>query len=448
MTLSYRRAIDLFLSLPFLTMLLVILVAAQVVLLIVLHNQALHQVAGPLPDTTENIHLGLAGDGKVTPEEMNAVDYDWGANYPHIWGLEIDPPHMDKVHKSFYFPFDRAGGYPDDITFPLYFDEQWFLSNHPDWLVYRCDKTSLAYEFHDPNVPLDITNPNVLQFMLNIWLYPALYRGFDGIGFDNVNLTNEHDRCGVWKTLPNGKHVWSYLYGGPDTLHGQAYVTSVLSWAKFMYLAIHTYKRGATVEMNFSPINGGNPSQGVAFNEQLIPFIDVDIDESGFTNDAQRPPMSTDITWQVEFAFSQALAGQGKGQLLIMAYPEPDLSHISRQERQWTLANYLLVKGIHTYLFLSSKPDTAGSSYGYLNNIPEYAVKIGHAISEMYQFQSVYMRNYSHGLTIVNSSSSHTYTIMLPANTYKDLYGYLVPATITMPPHTGLVLVRNAQLQP
>ncbi len=190
----------------------------------------------PLADTTENIHPGLAEEGNVTPaSERGVIGYVWGAKIP------TDPR---TIHKSFYTKFDRASGYPGNTSFPVYYDKSWFLAHHPNWLVYLCDKKTLAYEFGDPNVPLDITNPSVLQFMLQNWIYPAFAYEYDGIAFDNVNLDNtaSQGRCGVWMTDSHGSKVWKYLYGDAQSIHGPAYTKTVVNWAKFMYSAIHNYQ--------------------------------------------------------------------------------------------------------------------------------------------------------------------------------------------------------------
>src|SRR6266702_7204150 len=112
----------------------------------------------PLPDTTNGIHLALIHESHASVNAENGViDYVWGAQLPL-------PGHTP--HKDFYQKFDRAGGDAglngsNVSTFPKYYNKDWFLQNHPDWLVYQCNKTALAYEYGDPNVPLDINNPAV-----------------------------------------------------------------------------------------------------------------------------------------------------------------------------------------------------------------------------------------------------------------------------------------------
>ena len=117
-----------------------------------------------------------------------------------------------------------------------------------------------------------------------------------------------------------------------------------------------------------------------------------------------------------------------------------DATHLPKQrDIQWILANYLLVKGAYTYCsFISSVFDR----YRQLNvSLPEYFAQVGHPYRALYQDQNVYMRDYSNGLAIVNPSLDQSYTVTLPANTYKDLYGHLV-TTVTMQPYSGLVLVK------
>lgn len=189
------------------------------------------------------------------------------------------------------------------------------------------------------------------------------------------------------------------------------------------------------MEVNFSPDNGGIPSEPLSFNEQLLPYIDLDFNEGGYTYGVDG--FSTDANWRQEVDFSLDLAARGKGQLLIFGFSFSDLT---QEQRQWTIANYLLVKGAHTYVYIA-KPTNSGENYGYLNVIPEYSAKVGHAINSMYSSQGVYMRDYSSGKTIVNPSSTQAVSITLPPHHYKDLYGNTINTTLTLNPHSGIVLL-------
>jgi hypothetical protein len=78
--------------------------------------------------------------------------------------------------------------------------------------------------------------------------------------------------------------------------------------------------------------------------------------------------------------------------------------------------------------------------YGKDQRYPEYTAQIGRAKDEMYLGQSVYWRDYTHGLTIINPSSSQTYIVRLPSQ-YTDLYGQNVGQILTLSPHSGMVLL-------
>ncbi len=393
---------------------------------------ATHPVVA-LPDSTNGIHLALIHESHATISDENGViDYVWGAQPPL-------PGHTS--HKDFYQKFDRAGGDFGSVGFPTYYSKDWFLKNHPDWLVYQCNQTALAYEYGDPNVPLDITNPAVRQFEMDTWIKPALNEGYDGISFDNVNLDNNASagRCGVWTTDNKGNKEWKYLYGDAQSIHGQAYASSVVGWAKAMYTAIHAYEPDAVITMNFCPMNGGDMHNTLAFNEQLLPYTDNMLGEGGFT-DGAKSPYTVDNFWQLENGFARDIAAQGKAQVLIFGF---DYATLTTDQKQWALANYLLVKGSHTYMTISSGAQNGGL-YGHFNIIPEYFMNIGHPINLMYQSQKVYMRDFSNGKALVNPSSTSLYTVTIPAGVYTDVYGQPLAGNITLGIHSGLVLLNIA----
>jgi hypothetical protein len=388
----------------------------------------------PLPDTTNGIHVALVHESHANVSAENGViDYVWGARQPL-------PGHTS--HKDFYLKFDRAGGDPSTHGFPTYYSESWFLHNHPDWLVYLCNKKSLAYEYNDPQVPLDITNPAVRQFEMTTWIKPALGKGYDGIAFDNVNLDNKQSagRCGVWTTDSHGNKQWHYLYGNAQSIHGTSYVQSVIKWAQAMYLAIHAYQPVAIVTMNYSPNNSGNMHGTLKFNDQLNAYSDNMLDEGGFTDGLNNSHYTVDSYWQLEAGFARDLANHGKGLVMVFAF---NYSTLTTAQKQWALANYLLLKGNHTYIAISSSGDN-GNLYGHMNILPEYSLNIGHPIIGMYLSQGVYMRDFSNGKTLLNPSSKHAYTVTIPAGTYTDAYGNPVAGHVTLGIHSGLVLLSIA----
>lgn len=366
-------------------------------------------VGSSLPDTTENIHVGMSFNYNVSnpSSEAGKVDYVWGSDYAN------QPPG---VYNTQYEPFDREPrGTSHDLA--------WFQANHPDWIEYQCDKSSVAYEFGDPNVPLDITNPAVLQYLLQTYYAPALSEGYAGIAFDNGNLNNQQGhRCGVFR---NGAWVQEFSGNSDDS----AYHSAILQWAQWMSGQVHAL--GGSFNLNFS-YDFSDPTDSNA----LLQMVDVLADERGFTNwGGSSSNYLTENDWLANMQALEALNSQGKALFSINEEPN-SFATLTQNEVQWVLANYLLVKGAHSYVEI-----TGTQEYGSLFLRPEYSAPVGHAVNAMYFSQGVYMRDFSNGKAIVNPSASQSFLVPLPTNSYTDLYGNNPGGTVTIPPDSGIVLV-------
>src|SRR6266699_5220741 len=387
-----------------------------------------------LPDTTSNIHIGLPFDGNTTPAAYTGkVDYIWGSQYPQ------QPP--TGVFHTFYLPYDR-----DDDTrwYKEAHDLTWWKANHPDWVEYKCDKTTVAYEYGETtSVPLDITNPNEVAYMEHTYVDAGLqgtlldYPGkkFDGIAFDNPSFQNAGDwtgqRCGHWDASHT---VWTQQFNG--TNNDPAYRQAIITWTKNMQSYMHSHYPNNPMSENFS-FDFSYPTD----SNTLLSYIDIDNDEQGFTNgnnaSASNPNSwyYTDSQWVQKMQALQAFMSHGpKGW-----YPnnqEPvSFANLTNDQVQWALANYLLIKNNTSYLSISGYQE-----YGYLQIRPEYAAPIGSPTNAYYASQNVYMRNFTGGLVIVNPSSSTQYTVSLPSGKYKDLYGNTISTSYTLPVHSGVVL--------
>jgi hypothetical protein len=356
------------------------------------------------PDTLENIHVAQIFNGAVDDpqEEVGKVDFVWGSKFP-------DQPAQ--VYNSFYYPFDRDLNL---IIDGVRHDIQWFLANHPDWLVYTCDKKTPAYEYGDPNVPLDITNLAVRVYMLETYIFPAIQDGYRWIAFDNIDFGNNGGRCGVWK---NGE--WVRLTN---------YIQDVLNWAAWMSFHLHTLD--ISLAMNF-PFDFNYPDESY----QIYQYLDIALDERGFTNwGRSEPDYLPEDLWLANMQALQSLDELGKGFISINQFRK-DFDEISQTEKQWALANYLLVKGKYSYIAI-----TGYQEYGHLFTTPEYYAPIGYALNSMYLAQGVYMRDFSNGKAIVNPSSDQSFAISLPTGVYQDLYNNNLDAVI-LEPHSGIVLL-------
>jgi len=132
------------------------------------------------------------------------------------------------------------------------------------------------------------------------------------------------------------------------------------------------------------------------------------------------------------------------GKQLVLVDAEPyhvypyitDTNPRARADFEWDLANYLLVKYRHTYLWFGDV-----QQYGYPVFVQrEELADLGHATGDMRPDQGIYARWFTKGLALVNPSPFQSFPLAFQSGKYEDLYGQDVNH-VTMPPHSGLVLV-------
>lgn len=378
-----------------------------------------HARAGlrPLIDTWSNIHLFLSFDYKVADPTAIARYYDfaWGVEVYHVAALRSGNPN---IFLTYYIPFHRdRGTFADEQA---YHALAYWKGVHPDWVLYKCDRVTPAYEFGDSNMPLDFANPAVLAWQLQTYAQPASENGYDGIAADNVDLQNEFGACGVYR---DGR--WVQYYTGQ--LNDPRWRANVISWLTRMQQALHHLRHPLALipNLSFDGLSAGDPAM-----QQVLSHIDGVEDEGGFTDYGDG--YLTDSAWLQRIQFIESVQKQHKPYYIVNQFPS-----VGEAEIQWALASYLMGKEHSAALFISTI-----QGYGSDLRYDEYNIQIGSPKGPMYQTQNVYMRDYSHGLSIVNPSATNSYTVTLNADShYHDVSGNPFGQTITLPPHSGLVLL-------
>lgn len=376
-------------------------------------------VAGirPFIDTWNNVHTFQTFDYNITNPATIAKNYDaiWGAQLNHVQQYRSANPN---IFLSYYIPFHRDWG-----VFPGYSSRQslaYWQKNHPDWVLYKCDRVTPAYEFGDPNVPLDIANTALVPWQVQTYALPASESGYDSIGADNITLQNLFGACGVYI---HGQ--WTQRYTGQKD--DPQWSKDVLNWLKQTQKALHQLKHPLSLIINFSL---GNLSLNNLQVRQLVSYTDGILDESGFSNEGDG--YVTDSHWIDRIVLMLSMQQQQKVYYLITSY-----TTVKQADIQWALASYLMGKGHMASLFISRV-----QGYGTDLSYNHYTMQIGSPLDSMYAAQHVYFREYSHGLSIVNPSATKSYTVTLnPVNRYHDMYDNPVSQTVTIRPHTGLVLL-------
>jgi hypothetical protein len=126
-----------------------------------------------------------------------------------VWGADAFRPtfqlwreQRQSVQLSYYMPYSRAP------SASLGFDLAWFQEHHPDWVMYRCDKTTVAFWGTETaphgSVPLDFTNPEVIEWQMANQSALAYHLGYGAMAFDNFGGgarqgANSGQACGVWQ---------------------------------------------------------------------------------------------------------------------------------------------------------------------------------------------------------------------------------------------------------
>jgi len=365
------------------------------------------------PNTTDGIHLELVFNFNMNNPnvEKGVVDMVWGSSYA------TEP---SGVYNTSYIPYSV-----DNFTNPV----AWYKTNHPEWLEYLCDQKTLAFEFGSTTLaPLNFANPAVQAYQWATWVDAPLAQGYSGIAVDDMDLTNDWQRCGHFDS--SGEWVQQYTGQSDDP----AFRRDELDWEAATYKHVHEYSETATMQVNVT-YQFGQPN---ADNLQLMTTTDLLFDERGFTNWGTGSHVPTPADWLEIVKVLKYVQSKGLCYMTNGEEPGPT-ADISQQERLWVLANYLLVKNRCTYVYMSGI--TKGQQdYGTLHVFPEYSIAIGHATGPMIKTQGVWERLFSGGLTLVNPYNTTT-TVTLPTNSYVDVNGNAVGPTVTLTRQTGQILL-------
>jgi Hypothetical glycosyl hydrolase family 15 len=407
--------------------------------------------ASPLPtfrNTTNGIHLGIAFDYWVTnPATLQGkVDYVWGSR----------SPAANTAHHDAYMPqeldYHRLSG---KTSLGPNHDLAWWQAHHPSAVVYTCDSsgrpTRVPAYFRqnsgvvDPNVPLDITNSFVRSYQAQR-ANQLLARGYQGISWDDFSLINRDRRCGVYEGAPGDPWAnWHYL--GYPALPNQTNAKlqlDMLTWLRYIHNQIKAVHPSKTITLNSSVATNGVASQLDLYTRQFLAYFDIDFDEPGFTDVSETRETIHDQRWKNEVRGINLLNAYHKA-IDINAYVlhEPVGSAAEHAEANWVLANYLLVKGAHTYTYMQGLRATTQCRGRCLVDLPEYRVPIGRPTSPSpspVATDTVYRRTYTGGEVLVNPSGRSTFTVAL-GGVYRDMYGQRMSA-VTLPPSTGIVLLK------
>ena len=368
-----------------------------------------------------------------------------GTRYGAVWGSRLATvvpwqTNNPKNRPLFYTLFDTDAPDPFGQKLP------WWQANHPDWILYECDKRTIAYIRGLPEVPLDISNPAVAAYQSSVFGTYAEANGYNGIAADVVDLTNNTGHvgsgsggCGVW----NANHTWVKKFSGQST--DPRWAAAVGYWATSLQSQLHQFPRRLALAVNTPPGkysapvkgNGGDPSL-----RKLFDHVDIELDEAGFSiwgNYVEETPFENLVGW-MEYMQSQGKAFFVSDDWNLQNGP-PTI-----HELNYSLATYMMGKEQAAALYVGKN-----AMYGEENFYSQYGAAIGQGCSPMYggsgdphfPGRKVYLRKYTGALAIVNVSPNTAYLVTLPKPSYTNIEGGTVHSPLTLEPNTGAVLMTS-----
>jgi len=230
------------------------------------------------PDTSVGVHEFLTMDiaYKGKPADIKAAaprfDFVWGTSLGQAWRNV-----SNETVTSLYTPY----AWDSNIT--------WWQINHPDWLLYKCDRTTPAYwNGIKADVPLDMSNKDAVRFKFNG------SRGIGGstplaaykaIAADMFYLGNTAGACGVWRaptsvkpgesTAPQWVQLFSGAYpGDPKWENAQ------IAWAQQFRSLLHAHDPPLLLIPNYSLL-------GRSWNDPLLQRLLGSVD--GILDEQVRP---------------------------------------------------------------------------------------------------------------------------------------------------------------
>ena len=407
-----------------------------------------------LPDTWGGIHAFQVFDNQgqySIPPAQAAQD---GPRYDFVWG--VSTPQMvaawrtnnPKLVASYYFPFDadtRTDKYGD-----LGHDLAWWLANHPDWVLYECDKTTVAYVGGlKDDVPFDISNPAVVAYQASVLGPYAQANGYSGLGADVIALENntggEHggtQGCGIWTTDSHGQPLWVQKFSGAQV--DPAWAAAAVQWTVTMQQDLHALSPPLSLLGNLDVASHAKSDQ---IEQTLIGALDVVFDEAAYTRYGLGYDSDREFNRTVYWA--QYAQAHGKGFVVVDVWPPK--TTVTNAQLDYAIATYLMSKEQASDLF-TAPFRTYGEEHWY----PQYTASVGKPCAEMYggpsyegSGQYVYYRKYTGALAIVNTSATVSYTVALPKPKYTSIIdGSTVKSPLTIGPDSGAVLMTSAGCSP
>lgn len=335
----------------------------------------------------------------------NAYVFVWGATNPEL--TAAFNKYSQNTLLSTYYPFSRD---PD-----AQHGDSFWKSVHPRWMAYACDGITPVKTYGDRNMTLDITRPEVIAWQISNFLtHPA---GIDAVALDNFQFANSGAVCGALDS--SGRLVRRY----DGSSHDLRFARDAVSWLEKVSIALHASQMKVVV--NHIPdlsSDGDNPHSPLV--QRMLGAVDGILDEHAQValHDARKFALLAQLV-----AYTQS---ERKWMYLLYQLNHPDRSDI-----ETAVANYLIMAGPRTAIYISDGDKTYGHEPVFLGFDKDVGASCGASTSE----NGVSLRRYSRGLAIFAQAGQPASTVPIKGR-YRNADGTDVGHSIQLQGGAGRVL--------
>ncbi len=373
-----------------------------------------------------------------------------GSRYDIVWGARPGMASSWRAGNSsliatYYMPQETDASY---VSWGgIGHDLAWWQAHHPDWVLYSCTaggaptKIPAMIGSLPQNVPLDIHNPEVVNYQIHLAANYAIANGYNGLAYDEVVFYNLGGvtagtgayGCGIYQ---NGTFV--RRYSGKTDARWNA---DTVAWVKAAHQILTT---DSTLAPHHLKLVVNHPAGNINDpNEQgILANVDADLDETGFADYSNYTKTNWLFKQTVDWMrYAQA---HGTAPLIIDKYYQS--ASVNQNQLEYGIATYLMGNEGGAGLFVGNNP-----GYGIEQYHSEYTANYGTACGAYYggsatnpNSPDLWYRRYSNAFVVVNGgSSSRSYeSVTLPAgHSYRDLEGRPVSNPLSVANHDAYVLL-------
>ncbi|MHB8724074.1 MAG: alpha-amylase family protein [Casimicrobiaceae bacterium] len=354
----------------------------------------------------------LTFDYHMTPEEVDVLPnryvFVWGDSARLTWAFA---KHFPSTLLSAYFPYSRDPNATHGLNY--------WRASHPTWVTYRCDGVTPTYFPGDPNIPLDISNPDVISWQIAEFIH--LRPGLHAVALDNFQFQNKLGICGVHDA--SGQFVRKYS----GKLDDMAFATDRVRWLEKISAVLH--ERHIKVVINHIPdLSPEGDDSASPLVGRMVGAVDGILDEHAqdALHDTRKAVLLAKLV--------QFVQSSGKWMYLLYQY-QGDSERLAES----AMANYLTMAGPKSAIYIPAE----GAISGLEPKLYGFDRPIGEPCGPVIAKSGVLFRTFSHGLAVYAPADRVPDSVSIPDG-YQTVEGRNAGVELDLAGGRGRVLYASS----